>query len=771
LAALAALALSMGHAAGQDLQRADPLLRFLLAHQQLLTGEPAPVEPGPGVAPGAVGLPRRPLLDGAVDRSTPEPTVRTLVRIGSGGEAALRRHGARIGARAGDIVTARVPIGSLPALLQEQGIRAMEAAATLRPLGMTVVVGPAAPGPVAMADSAAADAGFDALRRRAGDGWEGLAGQGVIIGIYDSGLDLEHDDFRKPGGGTRVLFAWDQVAEGAGPGRVGDHQLDYGFECGVSVIDAGACPIMDRDGHGTHVAGTAAGDGSATGRGMPAYRFPGGAPAADLIVVKGGETEFTADRLVDGVAYIFERAAALGRPAVVNLSLSTQQGPHDGTTLIEQALDALSGPGRIIVSGPGMPATTATRSRPRRMAPSTPRAAPVVPPTVSESPPTTPTRAPPTTPPSWSSGTMAPTQVTISVRTPRGEVVSAATGDTAFVETAGGAVIILNAADGPSPTNGDHGALIAIVDADAGMPPDSGRWDIQVSPVSTGGSGQYHLWLLGSVFGGSVGALEGGTTNRYLVGIPASADRVIAAGAHVTKEGWKGVDDEYLYPHREQLGDIAYFSSPGPRRDGVQKPDLTAPGKVVISSLSRHATRWDVAWFHQLVEADSVHVGLLGTSMASPQVAAAVAVLLQIDPRLTPEAARDLLRLSASRDRFVPSSLPDPVWGAGKLDAANAVRRLRPEGLAGAAEPVTLSSNPIRTDGLVIGYAREPRSIAVYTLAAERVRSFAASEIGPVTTVWPLDTDAGGAVANGAYVLVVELPDQRVLRKLLVARP
>jgi subtilisin family serine protease len=771
LAALAALALSMGHAAGQDLQRADPLLRFILAHQQLLTGEPAPVEPGPGVAPGAVGLPRRPLLDGAVDRSTPEPTVRTLVRIGSGGEAALRRHGGRIGARAGDIVTARVPIGSLPALLQEQGIRAMEAAATLRPLGMTVVVGPAAPGPVAMADSAAADAGFDALRRRAGDGWEGLAGQGVIIGIYDSGLDLEHDDFRKPGGGTRVLFAWDQVAEGAGPGRVGDHQLDYGFECGVSVIDAGACPLMDRDGHGTHVAGTAAGDGSATGRGMPAYRFPGGAPAADLIVVKGGETEYTADRLLDGVAYIFERAAALGRPAVVNLSLSTQQGPHDGTTLIEKALDALSGPGRIIVSGAG------NAGDHRNSIP------------VQENGPFHAEgraggaghglRVPAYDPNPGAANDAAlmelwydgADQVTISVRTPRGEVVSAATGDTAFVETAGGAVIILNAADGPSPTNGDHGALIAIVDADAGMPPDSGRWDIQVSPVSTGGSGQYHLWLLGSVFGGSVGALEGGTTNRYLVGIPASADRVIAAGAHVTKEGWKGVDDEYLYPHREQLGDIAYFGSPGPRRDGVQKPDLTAPGKVVISSLSRHATRWDVAWFHQLVEADSVHVGLLGTSMASPQVAAAVAVLLQIDPRLTPEAARDLLRLSASRDRFVPSSLPDPVWGAGKLDAANAVRRLRPEGLAGAAEPVTLSSNPIRTDGLVIGYAREPRSIAVYTLAAERVRSFAASEIGPVTTVWPLDTDAGGAVANGAYVLVVELPDQRVLRKLLVARP
>jgi subtilisin family serine protease len=244
---------------------------------------------------------------------------------------------------------------------------------------------------------------------------------------------------------------------------------------------------------------------------------------------------------------------------------------------------------------------------------------------------------------------------------------------------------------------------------------------------------------------------------------------VIAAGAHVTRHGWQGVAEEQMFPIREQMGDIAYFSSPGPRRDGVQKPDVTAPGKVVMASLSRHATLWDgLPW---LIEADSAHVGLLGTSVSGPQVAAAVAILLQIDGRLTPEDVRDLLRLSASTDRFVPTALPHPVWGDGKLNAAAAVRRLRPDGLAGSAEPVTLSANPVRSDALVIGYARQPRSIAVYTLAAERVRSFTDADIGPVITVWPLDTDAGGAVANGAYVLVVELPDRRVLRKLFVARP
>jgi subtilisin family serine protease len=252
------------------------------------------------------------------------------------------------------------------------------------------------------------------------------------------------------------------------------------------------------------------------------------------------------------------------------------------------------------------------------------------------------------------------------------------------------------------------------------------------------------------------------------VGVPASADRVIAAGAHVTRHGWHGVEEEQLFPYREQMGDIAYFSSPGPRRDGVQKPDLTAPGKVVVSSLSRHATLWDgLPW---LIEADSVHVALLGTSVSGPQVAAAVAILLQIEPHLTPEEVRELLRLSARADRFVPAALPHPVWGAGKLDAAAAVHRLRPDGLMGPGEPVTLSANPVRADALVIGYSRRPSSIAVYTLAAERVRSFSDADLGPVTAVWPLDTDAGGHVANGAYVVVVEFPDRRVVRKIFVAR-
>ena len=723
-----------------------------------------PRQAGPSVHEGG-------LLDPVLEADPAGLLVRTLVRVGPGGEAALLRAGARIGARAGSIVTARIPLAALPVLLAEPSIRAVEAAAALRPPHMELDPGSVGPRFGPPNDSAVADAGFDALRRRVGAGWEGLAGQGVVIGVYDSGLDLAHDDFRSAGGGSRVLFAWDQTGTSSPPGPVGAHLFDYGTECSVADVDEGGCPMVDRVGHGTHVAGIATGDGSATGRGMAAFRFAGGAPRAELIVVKGGDGVFTSDRLLDGVAYVFARATALGRPAVVNVSLSSQSGPHDGTTLLEEALDALSGPGRIVVSAAGnsgdhrntFPAVANGPFHAEGTAPG----------------PTHAVRIPAYQPAPGSANDGVVLEVwyegsdslEIELRTPRGDVVAAATGDSASIITAGGAAAILNAVDGPAPSNGDQGALIAILDFEASTPPDTGRWEIRVRPVSVHAGGGYHLWLTGAAIDAPVQpALEGGTTNRYLVGVPGSANRVLAAGAHVTRHEWLGVGEEPAqFPIREPLGAIAYFSSPGPRRDGVSKPDITAPGKVLISALAEGASLWDeLPW---LIEADSVHVGLLGTSMAAPQVAAAVAILLQIQPDLTPEDARDLLRLSAASDAFVDGPAPHPAWGAGKLDAAAAASRLRPAGLAGPDRPVSLSANPIRSDALVIGYSERPRSVAVYTLVAERVRGFAADELGPLTTVWPLDTDAGGDVANGAYVLVVEFADRRVVRKLFVARP
>ncbi len=80
------------------------------------------------------------------------------------------------------------------------------------------------------------------------------------------------------------------------------------------------------------------------------------APEASLCVVKvdySGPAGASAADVIDGVAYIFAKAAALGMPAVVILSLGTHEGPHDGTLPLDEMLEAMTGPGWIIVAAAG----------------------------------------------------------------------------------------------------------------------------------------------------------------------------------------------------------------------------------------------------------------------------------------------------------------------------------------------------------------------------------------------------------------------------------
>ncbi|HUH13829.1 MAG TPA: S8 family serine peptidase, partial [Longimicrobiales bacterium] len=636
--------------------------------------------------------------------------VRLLLRLAPGEEARVEALGGRIGVRAGDVVTARVPLAALDALAADPALFALEGAALLSggapPTSAFALTRPAAHGPVptspfaltrplpisapsALTERSMEDAGAGRVHPRVGSAFTGAAGRGVIVGIYDSGVDLDHPDFQEDAlgrAGSRVLYAWDQTAEvGSAPGMVGGDLFDYGHECGPGALEG--CPMRDVWGHGTHVAGIAAGDGSATGNGQAPFRFTGVAPAADLIVVKGGDRSFSADRVLEGVAYIFARAAELGRPAVVNLSLGSQAGPHDGTTLFERALDALVGPGRILVTIAGNAGTNANET------PAFVRA------------------------PAHAMGTLATGQagehglvvpgyrpndgaitdgavlelwypgedsLDVEVRTPSGMALRVATGDTALARFAEGAVFVDNAFGGPQATNGDRLATLVLFDADAAAPPAPGTWTVRVEGMSVRSAGEYHLWLVGATFAalGAATRLSGGHTNSHLVTAPGSAERAIAVAAHVTRHEWlNGEGRVQRFPVEEPLGDIAFFSSPGPRRDGALRPHLSAPGKMVISAAAPDAGAFrQLPW---LEEADGRHVALLGTSMSAPHVTGAVALLLEQRPGLGPEEARDLLTASARSDAFTahphtggPDGVPNPQWGHGKLDVEAALRSL-----------------------------------------------------------------------------------------------
>ena len=175
----------------------------------------------------------------------------------------------------------------------------------------------------------------------------------MIVGIIDTGIDYNHEDFMDADGNSRILSIWDQKRHG-GPSPT-EIQGSYGTECDSESISDGSCPMIDSDGHGTHVAGTAAGRD-------PVYG--GVAPDANIIVVSydssldlgsGYADTIFSTNICQAAYYVFEKASELGMPAVVNLSLGTHIGPHDGTSLFEECLSGLvnGASGRAIVAAAG----------------------------------------------------------------------------------------------------------------------------------------------------------------------------------------------------------------------------------------------------------------------------------------------------------------------------------------------------------------------------------------------------------------------------------
>ncbi|MGB9590421.1 MAG: S8 family serine peptidase, partial [Candidatus Hydrothermia bacterium] len=155
----------------------------------------------------------------------------------------------------------------------------------------------------------------------------GLTGRGVIAGLVDSGIDWDHPDFGPSTSESRIIRIWDQTLVPTG-GEQSPPEFGYGVEYDSLDVISGTPRSVDDMGHGTHVAGTMAGDGSGTNGLEASGRYAGLAPEAYIISVK--TTWLDAD-VVDGVDYIFRRADAMGLPCVINLSLGSHYGPHDGT--------------------------------------------------------------------------------------------------------------------------------------------------------------------------------------------------------------------------------------------------------------------------------------------------------------------------------------------------------------------------------------------------------------------------------------------------------
>ena len=166
-----------------------------------------------------------------------------------------------------------------------------------------------------------------------------LLGQGVLVGVIDSGIDYSLPEFRRADGTTRIKSLWDQSLDTEGeepPGGYG-YGREYGAERINEALQAGteeerlkSLPSLDRSGHGTAVAGIAAGI----------------APESELLVVKLGNPSPDGfprtTELMTGIDYVIRKAVEYQMPVAVNISFGNTYGPHDGTSLLERFIDDIS---------------------------------------------------------------------------------------------------------------------------------------------------------------------------------------------------------------------------------------------------------------------------------------------------------------------------------------------------------------------------------------------------------------------------------------------
>ena len=185
------------------------------------------------------------------------------------------------------------------------------------------------------------------------NGDDGLSGEGILVGVVDSGVDYFHPDFRNEDGSSRILKLWDQSIPGNPPeGYMRgteytkdeiDEALALGETEGRRLV-----PSRDFSGHGTAVLGIAVGNGRASGgvnRGI-AYK-------SDLLVVKMGnawENSFPrTTELMEGIDYLVRQAVKLGKPIAVNISFGNNYGSHQGDSLLETYISNVANVGRSVI--------------------------------------------------------------------------------------------------------------------------------------------------------------------------------------------------------------------------------------------------------------------------------------------------------------------------------------------------------------------------------------------------------------------------------------
>ncbi len=492
-------------------------------------------------------------------------------------------------------------------------------------------------------------------------GFDELKGNGVVVGIIDAGFDYTHPAFFDPQRKTlRIKRVWEQYTNQEGASSPAD--FNYGIELTTPEEILAAGGDYEGNSHGNHVVATIAGADTTL-----YSKYIGIAPEADIVLVSKKGYERGNQNLLDAIKYIFDYAKSVGKPCVINMSLGHQAGPHDGTSIFDQTLTELQGEGLIIVGSAGNHNLEKFHL-------------------------------------GWEFAGKEETPIQTFIDYHKAPSATNSTGDIEFWGEKGFEyklnLICYNtvtksiteticALEDMASVNGQeypneeaenvqalsfsknitgkllvasevsplNGKLHVVISSRVTNIRNNYALGFQIVPLS---KGKINIWADGGSLGLTdkvQGKQQPGFTDAdndiTICEIGGTARDIISVGAYTTRNTYYLFNDSQEYKlSSETEGELSTFSSKGITPDGRVKPEVTAPGCLTISALSSHDQGTQMlAYAYEYNDKTYKYGYMQGTSMATPVVTGIVALMLQANPNLTPQQAKEIL-VSTSRENI-----------------------------------------------------------------------------------------------------------------------
>ncbi len=593
---------------------------------------------------------------------------------------------------------------------------------------------------------------------------QGYKGNGVIVGIIDTGIDFNHPDFKDSLGNTRIKYLWDQryTTQPNSP-----QPYNYGQEWDSTDISTGNANAHDPNyyyGHGTQITGIAAGNGLAINK------FAGVAPKADIILVALDFTSNNSNLISDAVDYIYKKADSLGKPCVINCSFGDYYGSHDGNDLQAQIIKNMinAQPGRALVAAAGNGGNLLFH---------------------------------------LGYNVTADTNFTFFKRPTNGNSIYlqmwADTNDLKNVDFSIGAdqMTPVHSFKGRLPfsdiashlgvlqedTLFNSGNRIGIIQSYGDLIGGTYSMEFNIIPDSTSyywrlittGSGKFDLWNF-NVIGNNLPPqstmpdsvyYKFPDYNQTIVSSFQCLDEVITVGNYVNRNSFLNYNNTYTSNLSLIPGELSASSSKGPTRDGRIKPDIAATGDWVLSCLSMPLQSLYIANLPGDLAQGGYHKKGNGTSASSPVVAGAVALYLQKNPTATAFQTKQAVTSCPKIDSFTGTSLPDIDWGYGKVDVFST--------LAGCS-PTGIETNTENANQLLI-YPNPSNDAVSFSVGHIMVNSSDKMEIriyntiGKLIKIIPVNNSVitiSNELAAGLYSCELLLNKQKISsEKLVILRP